>query len=531
MSKLIRFSFIIALLVAFSAFPTPSFAAWTQDDSGIQTFYQDKVPQFTSSGKIQFSYTNDSFFPLGLYHVDVGPVPDSNGTPQGQIWNTFHLNSTTSRNTLPELKAAGFNTIVRFVSFNYHWTDKDRFPVDFTPNEYELDLLDSYGMKAYVEMLGPAMWSANNSNGWNLDILKSTVARMKAHPSVLGYSLYDEIQNEFPTTWPMDEGKWKTVHDTIKSVDPDRPVFANGNNRTCWPTSFNDFSSFDRYTKRIENNGKMNLTDFGLATSTKRTNGCPLPVLAIFQTFSSPPNNIYLPTPAEVRAQYYTAIVNGATALAAFSQYSPYISEHDLATPWNQLDPNSSIQGMSPQVNADLWAAASQANHEIETWKWVLLAKTAKDEYHVFYDTYPGGVMSLLKDPGDGARYLLVVSENIPGSQSDSDTHTVKFTFPSTRVITKVTGVLSGTALPVSDNSFSTSVKVNEIRFLKIEFASEDRPHNHADLNQDGKVDIFDYNLLVANFGKTGTNLVGDIDNNGKVDIFDYNILVGNFGK
>ncbi|MBI3576604.1 hypothetical protein HY086_01020 [Candidatus Gottesmanbacteria bacterium] len=54
-----------------------------------------------------------------------------------------------------------------------------------------------------------------------------------------------------------------------------------------------------------------------------------------------------------------------------------------------------------------------------------------------------------------------------------------------------------------------------------------------GDLDNNGKVDIFDYNLLVANFGKTG--VVGftpaDIDKNGKVDIFDYNILVGNFGK
>lgn len=51
-----------------------------------------------------------------------------------------------------------------------------------------------------------------------------------------------------------------------------------------------------------------------------------------------------------------------------------------------------------------------------------------------------------------------------------------------------------------------------------------------GDLNADGKVNIFDYNILVGNFGKTGTNIQGDIDNNGKVDIFDYNVLVGNFG-
>ena len=52
-----------------------------------------------------------------------------------------------------------------------------------------------------------------------------------------------------------------------------------------------------------------------------------------------------------------------------------------------------------------------------------------------------------------------------------------------------------------------------------------------GDLNSDNKVDIFDYNVLVGDFGKIGSNLVSDIDKNNKVDIFDYNILVGEFGK
>lgn len=444
---------------------------WIIDDSGIQKFYQDKVPQFTTSGKIQYSFTNDSFFPLGLYHVDIGSVPDTNGNPQGQIWNTFHLNSTTSRNTLPELKTAGFNTIMRFISFNYHSTDKDRFPVDFTPNEYELDLLDSYGIKAYVEMLGPAMWSANNYNGWNLDVLKSTVARIKKHLSVLGYHLFDEIQNEFANIWPMDEAKWKIVHDTIKSIDPDRPVFANANNRTCFPSSFNDFSSFDRYTKREDLSGKMDLTDFGLATSTKRTNNCPLPILAILQAVSTTQTpKKFLPTPAEVRAQYYTAIVNGATGIAAFTQYSTYISKHDLAGPWNQIDPNDPMQGMSPQVNTDLWNAASQANHEIETWKQVFLSKTSTDEYHVSYkDSHSGGVLTLLKDTGDGSLYLLAVGEYLPAGSSA--VRLVKFTFPLNKKIVKVTSVFDNLNIPVQENSFSSAFRIGDVRFYKIEFA------------------------------------------------------------
>lgn len=54
-----------------------------------------------------------------------------------------------------------------------------------------------------------------------------------------------------------------------------------------------------------------------------------------------------------------------------------------------------------------------------------------------------------------------------------------------------------------------------------------------GDLDSNRKVDIFDYNLLVTNFGKTGSVgfIPADIDKNGKVDIFDFNILVTNFGK
>ncbi|MBI3385002.1 hypothetical protein HY030_02300 [Candidatus Gottesmanbacteria bacterium] len=52
-----------------------------------------------------------------------------------------------------------------------------------------------------------------------------------------------------------------------------------------------------------------------------------------------------------------------------------------------------------------------------------------------------------------------------------------------------------------------------------------------GDLDNNGKVDIFDYNLLVQNFDSSVCNNVADIDNNCRVDIFDYNVLVQNFGR
>lgn len=54
-----------------------------------------------------------------------------------------------------------------------------------------------------------------------------------------------------------------------------------------------------------------------------------------------------------------------------------------------------------------------------------------------------------------------------------------------------------------------------------------------ADLNMDGRVDIFDYNILLQNFGRTGSAgwIAADIDRSGKVDIFDYTRLLESFGS
>lgn len=50
--------------------------------------------------------------------------------------------------------------------------------------------------------------------------------------------------------------------------------------------------------------------------------------------------------------------------------------------------------------------------------------------------------------------------------------------------------------------------------------------------NPDGKVNIFDFNLLLENFGRTGAEGFhpADIIKNGEVDIFDYNKLLSEFG-
>lgn len=55
-------------------------------------------------------------------------------------------------------------------------------------------------------------------------------------------------------------------------------------------------------------------------------------------------------------------------------------------------------------------------------------------------------------------------------------------------------------------------------------------PSNRTgDLNHDGKIDIFDFNIFLQDY-RTG-NLRSDINNDQKVDIFDFNLLLAGFGK
>jgi len=52
-----------------------------------------------------------------------------------------------------------------------------------------------------------------------------------------------------------------------------------------------------------------------------------------------------------------------------------------------------------------------------------------------------------------------------------------------------------------------------------------------GDLNSDGTVNIFDYNIMLTNFGNSTCGNAADINADCTVNIFDYNILLSDFGQ
>lgn len=50
-----------------------------------------------------------------------------------------------------------------------------------------------------------------------------------------------------------------------------------------------------------------------------------------------------------------------------------------------------------------------------------------------------------------------------------------------------------------------------------------------GDTNGDGRVDITDFNILMTNWGRTGSGIPGDLNGDGTVDTLDFNLLMANW--
>lgn len=152
-----------------------------------------------------------------------------------------------------------------------------------------------------------------------------------------------------------------------------------------------------------------------------------------------------------------------------------------------------------------------------------------------------------VKNQGNGATpngTIVGVLFSINGSPATwSDTHTSSLSPGATVALTANGGLTNSQSFWIAvSGSHTVLANVDDINRI----AESNESNNtlsetlnvadsastlQGDINNSGSVDIFDYNLLLTDFGKTGDGLAGDVDKNGRVDIFDYNLLLGNFGK
>jgi hypothetical protein len=103
-------------------------------------------------------------------------------------------------------------------------------------------------------------------------------------------------------------------------------------------------------------------------------------------------------------------------------------------------------------------------------------------------------------------------------------------------LVTNINGLTAQQVADLKNGLWYVNVHTNnfpggEIRGQILATPSPSASPIPGDIDGNGKVDIFDYNFMLTDFGKVGSGIGSDLDGNGKVDIFDYNILLTNFGR
>jgi len=104
------------------------------------------------------------------------------------------------------------------------------------------------------------------------------------------------------------------------------------------------------------------------------------------------------------------------------------------------------------------------------------------------------------------------------------------FSFPSFIFASEITGFLGQSQQGLEAQVAELSAEVGELPrggsgggYI---FSTPPVTTITGDINGDGKVNKYDFSLMMADWGKTGTNLRSDFNRDGKVDKYDFAILM-----
>jgi hypothetical protein len=217
----------------------------------------------------------------------------------------------------------------------------------------------------------------------------------------------------------------------------------------------------------------------------------------------------------------YDAGINGIRALNLNTTYSLYIlattgersNSVTLITPATctvAIPSPSPVVSPSPVSTIKPEIVADQTSSYCEN--------SINPRIHLQWQEVPGvGIYKIFREtsaPGSGIKVgetsgIALNDDNITSGTNYK--YTVEATFPNGS-----SNVGSGYNITAVSCQSSTSPSPSTTR-------------KTGDINNDGKVDIFDFNILIGDFNLGNTR--SDLNNDEKVNIFDFNILLTNFGR
>ena len=150
-----------------------------------------------------------------------------------------------------------------------------------------------------------------------------------------------------------------------------------------------------------------------------------------------------------------------------------------------------------------------------------MIITQAKDTGDIYFSAMPGGPTGVFNGILDQSKPLATLQFKVLTNAPTT------VNFVHTLDSTTDTNMVSANATELLSTVNNMAVNGPPITYPETSPNPNPKP---GDIDRNNKVDIFDYNSLLTDFGKTG-NLPADLDKDNKVGIFDYNILLTNFGQ
>jgi hypothetical protein len=423
-----------------------------------QLIYQNGVPQTDRNGRIQFGLTSSSFFPRCAYETLPG--------------------------MLASLQHAGFNCFKP-------WNGLSLASVLAEAHGTVMQLIKEIFVAACNFSANPGCDPNSNASA-QIVSLTSQIATAENDPNLLAWYIEDEPTACIlpPSNCPERIANFENFKAAIKAVDSTHPVvdqdigLPRASALPQWSrlNSAGDVAANDNYPFHTGNERTLeaSVTEFSRLVA---LNHQQKPVWLTLQAFGLPAQNGLawkLPTPGQLRAEVFAALVHGATGIVYFaldnwaSRNAQVIgiTATPLASYPNQ-HPGDAVATASDIASSEtLWNATVSLNAELQRLQSVILSPTATLPYRVAIQgraISATPIRTLLKMGNEGVYTLLV-------SNIDDMPLNVHFTLPVPPLdLHSIDAGGARNRIGSNSNSFADSIEGYGVRIFEFSIGSPRR--------------------------------------------------------